>query len=690
MIDIAFSSKRIGLAFALLLMLVCLVYSNTYNASWHMDDYPNITSNKRLHLNAFNHGSVLKTFFANPDGRRQDSLYRPVACLTFALNWYFGKDNVAGYHLVNTIVHFLTAFFLYLTVLALFKTPNLKNRYRRSEQFIALLAATLWAAHPIQIQAVTYIVQRMASMAAMFYLLGIFCYVKGRLISLPQYRGLLFAGCITSYFLALGCKENTTVFPLALLLVEVVFFQDPTQPETSRKLFWCAIGGVFFVVLTGALFFMKGQVFAFLKGYAARPFTIWERLLTEPRVLVLYLTQIFCPLPDRFSIGHEISVSTSLLKPWTTLPAILLICNIIGLGLSQIKKRPLVAFAVLFFFLNHLIESTILPLELVFEHRNYLPSLFLFLPLSAVVKKITDRYQKRCRIVYKGVTLLTAFLITGLGISTYTRNSVWASEKTLWEDVKKKSPGIARPYEVLAAYHKEKGEYDIALQLYRKALKLSSQMPKRSQALCLNNIGNIYFNKGEYRQAIEFFNKALEVNPGYEKSLHNITLAYIKSRDLEMAKKYADRLNSKYFHENYLNLKAFVLIKQARPIDAIPFLVKALQISPFDRNAMVNLGAAFTLAGKYKEADNLFEKIHQIYPKDMTALLYLIENTSRVGNDTKTAVYIRKLLAAFTVGDIKSSLVRHAVDSPETLYPPLLSIKAVADELYQLALDEKH
>ena len=92
--DNTFFAKRNGIAFALLLLLVFLVYSNTFNAAWHMDDTPNITSNSRLHVETLSHGSILKTFFAHPDGRKQDSLYRPVACLTFALNWYFGKDNV--------------------------------------------------------------------------------------------------------------------------------------------------------------------------------------------------------------------------------------------------------------------------------------------------------------------------------------------------------------------------------------------------------------------------------------------------------------------------------------------------------------------------------------------------------------------------------------------------------------------
>jgi tetratricopeptide (TPR) repeat protein len=336
--------------------------------------------------------------------------------------------------------------------------------------------------------------------------------------------------------------------------------------------------------------------------------------------------------------------------------------------------------------LNHLIESSILPLELVFEHRNYLPSLFLFLPIAAVIKKIFDYYQGRSRIIYQVLAVLTASLIMGLGISTYIRNSVWASEKSLWEDVKLKSPGMAGPYQILAGHHKEKGQYEIALQLYQKALNLSSQMPKRSQALCLNNMGNIFLNMGEYEQAINHFKRALAVYPGYERSLHNITLAFIKSQKLETAREYADLLNSRYYHEKYLNLKAFILIKQGRPDDAIPYLANALQISPFNRNATVNLAAAFTLTGKYEEAETLLRKINRTYPKDITALLYLIENSSRAGNDVNTDMYVEKLFADFSVDDIRASLAKYSVNNAENLYPVVLLAQTVAEKFHQKAL----
>ncbi|MCK4252416.1 hypothetical protein KAX97_13285, partial [candidate division WOR-3 bacterium] len=195
--DNMFSCTRNWVPFALLSLLILLVYSNTFNASWHLDDYPNITGNSKLHIRNISPASIYETFFAHPIFSKK--LYRPIACLTFAINWYFGKDNVIGYHIISNTIHLLTAFILFLTILNLFRSPNLKDKYQGSECFIALLTATLWAINPIQTQAVTYIVQRMASMAAMFYVLGIYFYIKGRINNSRLISVFSYMGCFLSF-----------------------------------------------------------------------------------------------------------------------------------------------------------------------------------------------------------------------------------------------------------------------------------------------------------------------------------------------------------------------------------------------------------------------------------------------------------------------------------------------------------
>jgi tetratricopeptide (TPR) repeat protein len=200
-------------------------------------------------------------------------------------------------------------------------------------------------------------------------------------------------------------------------------------------------------------------------------------------------------------------------------------------------------------------------------------------------------------------------------------------------------------------------------------------------------MGNIFLNRGEYQQAIILFKRALAIYPKHEKSLHNITVAFIKSQKLDEAREYADLLTARYYHENYLNLKAFILIKQNMPRNAIPHLARALRLSPFNRNATVNLAAAFTLTGKYGDARALLRRILQIYPKDMTALLYLIENGLRSGNDADAGKDIERLLQSFSVGDIKSSITAYAHNNAETVYSPVLLAGAVGEAMSEKVLE---
>ena len=315
------SQKKNLIIFLVLFLFVFGAYSGNYNASWHFDDYPNIVDNPKIHMNDFKFKNFKEALFAGYDegqylGRR---MYRPVPMLTFALNWYIGKDNVIGYHIVNNTIHLVTTFFLFLTVLNLFMSPNLKTKYQGSEYAIAFLSAILWAVNPVQTQAVTYIVQRMASLAAMFYIIGIYFYLKTRLSS-PGYKRFLFiAGCLLSFILALGSKQNTATFPIALAIIEILFFQNLKDRSTRRKvsLSLTICGAVMTVFLT--ILYIKGNIAHFLDGYENRMFTLRERLLTEPRIIIYYISQIFYPMATRLSLVHDINISTSLLKPWTTI-----------------------------------------------------------------------------------------------------------------------------------------------------------------------------------------------------------------------------------------------------------------------------------------------------------------------------------------------------------------------------------
>ena len=509
--DKNYISYRKAYTFIFLFTLTFLIYSNTFNASWHFDDYPNILDNSNLHIKNLQLKTIYKTFFGR-SGTVSDSLYRPVSCLTFALNWYFGEDSVTGYHIINITVHILTAFFLYLAILKLFKSPNLKDKFKGNEHFIALLTAVLWVVNPIQTQAVNYIVQRMTSLAAMFYVFGIYFYINTRVTYSLKRRILFIIGCILSFILAIGSKENAAMLPLALLLLEIIFFQDIGIKRTRRLFFGIAAVAGVLVFTMGLLLFMKGDPLFFLKGYAYRPYSFAERLMTESRIVIYYLSQIFYPTPYRLSIQHDVLISTGLLKPLTTLPAILVVILLVGTGLFLVKKRPIIAFAILFFFLNHVIESTIIPLELMYEHRNYLPSLFLFLPVSVGIKRLIDYYREKKILIYFVIISFVTLILITFSICTYTRNMAWATEKSLWEDAVKKAPQSTRPCYRLASIYSDMGQLDKSIALLRKGFSSKHQKPVQAKLLFYNNMGNIYRKKHEYEIAIKYLQEVLEVN----------------------------------------------------------------------------------------------------------------------------------------------------------------------------------
>ncbi len=378
------NDSRFTVALLVIVLLLVAVYSNTFKAAWHMDDYPNILNNPAVQTTQWDLDTLERVF--GLDRTQGNNLSRPVANLSFALNWYWHGTNVAGYHLVNLMIHLFNFLLVYSMVLLLGVTPRFPKRYREHLHWIALGASVLWAFHPIQTQAVTYVVQRMTSLATLFYLSAMTAYLKCRLS--PERRSRVVWGTLVAvaFLLAMGTKENAATLPMALVLIEAVFFQTKDGKPFDRRIGIVLAAGLGITLVFVTLFFLwsdRNIIHILSRSFEMRPFTLMERALTQPRVLVFYLSLLFYPIPQRLSLEHDFTVSTSLWHPWSTLPAIIFIAALIVFGILQIRKRPLVSFAILFFFLNHAVESTILPLEMVFEHRNYLPSTFLFLPVAA-------------------------------------------------------------------------------------------------------------------------------------------------------------------------------------------------------------------------------------------------------------------------------------------------------------------
>ena len=630
--------------FVLLGLVLFLAYSNTFDVPWHFDDYANIITNPKVHAQYPHLSTVTQPFASFFD---TGHLNRPLALTTFALNWYVGQDHTIGYHVVNLTVHILTAFFLFLTLTALFETPRLVKIYSRQQTlFISILVAFLWAINPIQTQAITYIVQRMASMCGMFYILSIFCYVQARLariFSLSQV--LLFVACGLGFLAAFLSKENAVMLPIALLLIEAVFFQDLRRKKVRLTFLGIALALAIVTVIGGALVFYSGDPLAVL-NYEKRLFTPIERLLTQPRVLLFYVTLIFYPAPNRLSLVHDIDISSSFFHPWTTLPSFIVIFALIGFAIFKMRKWPILSFAVLFFFLNHVIESSIIPLELIFEHRNYLPSLFLFWPVAVGLLRLIDIYRLKNTVVYYGLLAFIPLLLIGMGTGTYIRNIDWSSAKYLWEDAMRKAPRSSRPNHNLAWSHYQGiGDWDTALVLYQRALE-RQKTNRQQEPMIWNNIAAIYHYRGEFEQAAYFWKKSYESAPRGINPRHRLSLALIKLDRLDEALSLLDSILSEHpQHIQAINLKGIILWKQHRPREALMLFRRCIQMAPRNGRLLINIGACFYSLGDYAKAQLFFTEALKRTERSRIALLWRVKNRQVIGDTEAIDADLEELLS---------------------------------------------
>ena len=610
-------------AFVVLSIIILTIYSNTFHASWHLDDEGNILKNKPLHLSELGWHNIKKAFFASKDGSGR--LYRPVACLSFAINYYFGKANVFGYHLVNIFIHFLASLFLFLFIYQTLRLPLLEAKYGPNAYFIASLATVLWAANPIQTQAVTYIVQRMASMAGMFYIISMYFYLRGRIAKKTELRIIFFALCFIAGILAMGCKENAFMLPASIYLFDLFLIQG-LKKETLKKNFKAASVIILLVICMGiAYYFLSHKDIPILSLYEERAFTLKERLLSEPRIILFYLTLIFYSVPTRLSVAHDIAISKTLFDPPSTLLAILFIVFILITASYMSRRRPFIAFSILFFFLNHLIESSFIPLELVFEHRNYIPSMFLFVPVAILlVTGITYYHFKRAIQVI--IITFTICVIVGQGHSTFIANTLWKTEQSLWMAATEKAPGLWRPWHNLGKSYSERNMHKEALANYFTALSKKITASPNDKNLTYYNIGVEYHKMGDEDKAFLNYLKAERIYPLLA-NLHSnkgVILAG-RGRVEEAIYEFSEAIKyNKNLHEAHSNL-GFLLLRIGRIEEAIRQLEMVLRLKPDDTSTLLRLGYAYRRKGLYGKAFILYKRSQELNPADPKVLLYLSE-----------------------------------------------------------------
>lgn len=464
----------------LLLLVGSVVYSNSINVPFILDDHYSIDYYGKKDLAAHVlHGSS-----------------RRVADITFALNYRLHGLHVSGYHIANLAIHISSAILLYFIIVSAMSALRVsfsgKGRTAEAagslEAFIPLAAALLFVSHPIQTQAVTYIIQRYTSLATFFYLLSALAFLRARLaveVGAPRWKPwFLMSGTVVAGLLAVGSKQIAVTLPLMLFCLEIFLFRG----RLINRRFYMIVGGVAVIVLALVLFKWHGSSlddFLYDLRHATAENLHASRttyFLTQTRVVATYLGLLCLPLGQ--SLVHDspiyksifaVPVMASLALHLFLLATAAILFRMSGRNLQSGELlrgvfQRLASLGIIWFYIAMSIESSIFPIiDIIFEHRIYLPSVGFFMTITACAALF---FQGR-RNGVKEVSLLLAVVCISLGGMTIARNRVWNDALTLWQDAASKAPNKWLAQANLANQYLARNMPLKALPLFIRAIELN-------------------------------------------------------------------------------------------------------------------------------------------------------------------------------------------------------------------------
>ncbi len=402
-----------------------------------LDDGANILNNRVLYVDRFDVEQFIHAALSFHDGNGS----RALPMLSFALDyWRAGAMDAETFKLTNIGIHGLTvlalAFFL-RRLLSLAQWPE------QRAIFGSLLVALVWAIHPLQVSSVLYVVQRMQTMASLFIILALWAYVAMRAAQLAGGRGRIQGVLLVmAWLLALACKEDAVLLPAYTLALELTLLRFAAGQAVVAKGLRQSYGVMLGVGLLLFVFYALPQYWHW-DAYQGRNFSSPERLLTQGRVLVMYLGQILLPWPDWMPFYYDnYQVSRSLWHPWTTLPSLAILVVLLLGAWRWRHRRPLFAFGILFFFAGHFLSSNIIGLELVFEHRNHLPLLGIILALADLFLLAASRLR-----LARPTQLAALALVLTLGsTATLVRAHTWGEPLRFAEKTARLAPQSNRSW----------------------------------------------------------------------------------------------------------------------------------------------------------------------------------------------------------------------------------------------------
>jgi tetratricopeptide (TPR) repeat protein len=566
---------------------------------------------------------------------------RPLAFVSFALNHKFGGLNVFGYHVFNFCIHWTAAIFLFLFVRETLNLPILRVRYQNKATVIAALSAAFWASHPIHVTAVTYIVQRMASMAGMFYIMAMYFYLKFRTAD-RDYRKAVFIslfGLVT--VCALLTKENTLMLGYALLFYDFILIQGIGNARIRRLVLW-GLGMAGAVGMAGLLY-TDMDLRQVVASYDIRPFSPLERLLTQPRVMFVYLSLIAVPMTSRMTILHDIEISRAFLSPVTTALSIvgLIVCLIAMLRWA--RKYPLAAYCGLFFFLNHMIEGSFLNLELIYEHRNYTPSMLIFIVPSIVAVKSISYFQYRRP--FQWMLCGAAFLLLiSHSYTTYAYNRFFRTELSLWLHAVQRSPRLSLTHSNLGTAYWRLGLWNKAHDEFVTADRLNRYNNAFHQGAVFYNLG-LYaaYREENYTQAVDYFAKANALYPNTFDIFYQLGLSQVIVGEWRAALQTTSAAIERWpGRPEFFYLSALAHLKKGDCARSVDDAAHALQLDTRHGGALMVTAESYRCQGALGRAIDYWERFISIEPNDLHGIFALMELYASEGRYHLAKTYLQR------------------------------------------------
>lgn len=441
-------------------LVTYIVYAPGLTGGFLFDDFVNLDA-----LGSLGGVTDWETLRAFVFGGSSGPTGRPVSLVSFLLNDNTWPSYAPWFKLTNLYIHLLSGLLLCWATLLLIR--NLKTVSEQQAQWIAVLTCAFWLLHPYMVSTTLYVVQRMAQLATLFSLVGIVLYLYGRLqITIKPVRAyiLMTMAIGIGTMLATFSKENGALLPLLILVIEFCLPKDKNKPNWQWRALCLWLPSLVIAILMARYITFSDN------PWPNRNFNQIERVYTEFRIICEYLLHLFIPRIEGKGLYQDgYVISKSLLNPISTFFSLLtLLTLIVGASLAH-KKTPVITLAILFFFAAHLMESTVIGLELYFEHRNYLAALFLFLPIAYYSVVLYEKHK-----VLSLVVIVILFMLTSM---TYLRSSLWGENDRLelyWVQTATESP---RAINSMATFYMNHNEYEKA---YEYLEQQSERLPKSS------------------------------------------------------------------------------------------------------------------------------------------------------------------------------------------------------------------